>query len=206
MRVGSQRGLFTLRRRVQVGVSASNEPKFIWQDWRPDIFSEVSVKRGKEQFDPVAKKRYSEDVWLFRTRYDEVAGVDATMKIAHEENVYDIKAILPDGQKQWDCVIEATLVDGSLGGKALKVEIKSFIDQGVVGNAYGPLAIDVEGGSGPYQFSGDVGAPGLSLDAETGKITGTPTEPGEFAVSISVIDAAGTVEMLPVFNITVEVA
>src|SRR3546814_2213389 len=81
-------------------------------DWSSDVCS-------SDLFDPVGRKRYSEDIWQFRTRYDEVKGLDATMKIFHEGNTYDIKAILPDGQSRWDCVIEATVQDGALGGKPL---------------------------------------------------------------------------------------
>lgn len=205
MRIGSQRGIFTLRRRVQVGVTASNEPNFIWQDWRPDIFCEVSVKRGKEQFDPIAKKRYSEEVWQFRTRYDEIVGIDATMKIAHEGNSFDIKAIMPDGQRHWDCLIEATVTDGALGGPALTIAITSFIDLGVVGSAY-QLQIEASGGAAPYQFdvaSGSV--PGLEIDG-AGLISGTPTTAGSFPLSIQVTDSTGATETLPSFEIVVEAA
>lgn len=206
MRIGSQRAIFTLRRRVQLGVTESNDPKFVWQDWRPDIFCEVSTKRGKEQFDPVGKKRYSEDIWQFRTRYDEVVGIDATMKIFHEGNLYDIKAILPDAQMHWDCLIEATLVDGALGGEPLTPAITDFIEIGIVGEAYSGLQIAVSGGAGPYTFSAESGmmVPGLSIDGATGSIAGTPTTAGTFPISIEVVDSSGARETLPTFEITVE--
>ncbi|TCU34162.1 phage head completion protein [Rhizobium azibense] len=208
MRIGGQWNLMTVQRRVQIGTTAANEPNFVWQNWRPDIFCEVTVKRGKEQFDPVGKKRYSEDVWQFRTRYDEVRGLDATMKIVHEGNTYDIKAILPDGQKQWDCVIEAVLQDGALGGKALIVAITDFIELGIVGEAFPALQINASGGTSPYSFTAESGmmVPGLSINAGTGSITGTPTNAGTFPVSIEVVDAAGARETLPTFDITVEEA
>jgi hypothetical protein len=208
MRIGSQRNLMTVQRRIQMGTNAANEPNFVWQDWRPDIFCEVSVKRGKEQFDPIGAKRYSEDVWQFRTRYDEVRGLDAAMKIVHEGNIYDIKAILPDGQKQWDCVIEATIQDAALGGKPLTAAITMLIADGIVGQVYESLTIEVSGGSAPFIFTAESGmmAPGLSLDPGTGVLAGTPMFAGTFPISIQISDAAGSIETLPTFDIVVEAA
>lgn len=207
MRIGSQRGIFTLQRRVQVGVTASNEPNFVWTDWRPEIFCEVTVKRGKEWFNPTGNVRLSEDVWQFRTRYDEVLGIDASMRIFHENNYYDIKAILPDGQYHRDCIIEATLQDGALGGKPLMVAITRFIDPGIVGEEYIGLQIDVSGGTAPYTFIAESGSlpPGLALSA-SGLISGAPIVAGTFPVSMDVVDADGSRETLPTFNLVIEEA
>lgn len=207
MRIGSQRGLFTLQRKVQVGVTEALEPNFVWQDWRPDVFVEVTVKRGKEFFDPNGNKRINEDVWQFRTRYDEVLGVDAAMQIVHEGNVYDIKAILPDGQYHRDCVIEATLQDGALGGRPLSVAITGIIGTGVVGNTYAGLQIEASGGVGPYSFIAESGSlpPGLTLSA-SGVISGTPTLAGTFPLSVDVVDGNGDTDTLPTFNLVVEEA
>jgi head-tail adaptor len=206
MRIGGQHNLMTVRRRVQVGTNAANEPVFVWQDWRPDVFCEVTVKRGKEQFDPVGKKRYSEDIWQFRTRYDEVRGLDSTMTITHEGNVYDIKAILPDGQRRNDCVIEATLQDGALGGLPLLIQIKSTIWEGMVGQPYDPLPVDVTGGVAPYIFTAESGTlpPGLTIDPTSGIISGDPIVAGTYQVSVQVSDAEGSIETLPTFNIVIE--
>lgn len=207
MRIGSQRGLFTLQRKVQVGVTEAFEPNWVWQDWRPDVFVEVTVKRGKEFFDPNGNRRINEDVWQFRTRYDEVLGVDAAMQIVHENNVYDIKAILPDGQYHRDCVIEATLQDGALGGKPLTVAITSIIEAGVVGEAYAGLEIEASDGTAPYSFIAESGSlpPGLTLSA-SGLISGTPTLAGSFPVSVDVVDGNGDIATLPAFTIVIEEA
>ena len=205
MRIGSQRNLFTLQRRVQVGVTVALEPNWVWQDWRPDIFCEVTVKRGKEWFDPNGNKRLSEDVWQFRTRYDEVLGISADMQIVHENNVYDIKALLPDGQYHRDIIIEATLQDGAVGGEALTAAITSFIETGIVGDVYAGLQIEAVGGRTPYSFVVESGClpPGLAIDA-TGLISGTPTVAGVYPVSVDVVDADGARDTLPTFNIEIE--
>lgn len=207
MRIGSQRGLFTLQRKVQVGVTEALEPNWVWQDWRPDVFVEVTVKRGKEWFDPNGNKRLSEDVWQFRTRYDEVFGIDAAMQIVHENNVYDIKAILPDGQFHRDCVIEATLQDGVLGGRPLSAAITSTIVKGIVGEAYAGLQIEASGGVEPYSFIAESGSlpPGLTLSA-SGLISGTPTLVGSFSVSVDVVDGNDNIDTLPAFNLVIEEA
>lgn len=205
MRIGSQRNLFTLQRRVQVGLTVAFEPNWVWQDWRPDIFCEVTVKRGKEWFDPNGNKRLSEDVWQFRTRYDEVLGISADMQIVHENNVYDIKALLPDGQYQRDIVIEATLQDGAVGGRALTAAITSFIEPGIVGEGYTGLQIEAAGGRAPYSFVVESGSlpPGLAINA-SGLISGTPTVAGTYPVSVDVVDADGAHDTLPTFNIVIE--
>lgn len=60
--------------------------------------------------------------------------------------------------------------------------------------------ISATGGSTPYTFAVTSGAlpPGLSLDAETGDITGTPRAVSDYAFSITVTDANGFAAALPV--------
>ncbi len=53
-------------------------------------------------------------------------------------------------------------------------------------------AIPVLGGTPPYEWTLDEALPtGLSLDADTGQISGTATEPGEWDRTVTVTDAAG---------------
>jgi head-tail adaptor len=204
MRIGSHHGIFTIQRQVQVGIDKLNSPNFVWMDWRADIFCEVEVRRGKEQFDPAANIRFSEEVWRFRTRYDEVVGIDASMQILHEGSVFNIKAVMPDGQKQIDCIVECVVQDAVLGGKPLAIAIKQQIAAGTNGQAYS-LAVIADGGTAPYVFSLDSGTlpTGLSLNASTGMIMGTLAAVGNFAPVIKVADAAGDVAMLPPIEITV---
>src|SRR5690606_19021283 len=75
-----------------------------------------------------------------------------------------------------------------------------------VGEAYS-VQLTVSGGSAPYQWSTSAGQlpDGLSLDAGTGAITGTPGTAGDFAATIHVTDAVNATGELPV-TITVQPA
>jgi head-tail adaptor len=207
MRIGSQRNLITIQRRVQLGVSKANEPNFVWQDWRADISCEVDVRRGKEQFDVSSKQRYSEEVYRFRTRYDEVLGADAAMRVSHEGQLFDIKAILPDGQRHWDCIIECTLQDGKLQPAPLSMSIFTEIYEGKVGVVYSGITATAAGGTAPYTFSLKSGSvPGLTLSPSTGTLSGTPSTAGTFPIEIQVTDDASAVDVLPIFDLIVEAA
>ncbi|HEY3480055.1 MAG TPA: trypsin-like serine protease [Streptomyces sp.] len=59
-----------------------------------------------------------------------------------------------------------------------------------VGKAAG-LALRASGGTTPYRWSSTALAPGLSLNAATGVISGTPTTPDSRQVTVTVTDAAG---------------
>ena len=63
---------------------------------------------------------------------------------------------------------------------------------GTVGNAYGPVQLNAQGGVEPYTWSWAPAIPGLSLDPRTGQILGTPTTAGDYSVTITVQDATGS--------------
>jgi choice-of-anchor A domain-containing protein len=68
----------------------------------------------------------------------------------------------------------------------------SSVTSGEVGVAFNSGAMTVTGGSAPYTFSVSGTLPaGLSLNASTGAVTGTPTAAGSF--SIKVTDAKGAI-------------
>ncbi|MER9768875.1 putative Ig domain-containing protein [Mesorhizobium sp. M0189] len=205
MRAGALRQLLTIQRKVQVGTSALNEPNMVWQDWLVDIFCEVTVRRGREHFDVQTKQRFSEDVWLFRVRYDEIVGLDPTMQILHADMKFDIRSPRPDAQFGRDCVIECTVQNALLGAAPLSISITELISDGVVGQPYGGFTITANGGQAPYSFIEESGSlpPGLFLDSSTGAVAGTPASAGEFSVDIQVNDAAGAHAALPAFLITV---
>lgn len=75
---------------------------------------------------------------------------------------------------------------------ALSVTSSGSLSSGVVGTSYS-ASLSAAGGTGPYTWSVAGGSlpGGLSLDAATGQITGTPTAAGTFAFSVQVRDANG---------------
>ncbi|BCH33127.1 hypothetical protein MesoLjLc_50570 [Mesorhizobium sp. L-8-10] len=204
MRSGALRNVLTIQRKIQVGVTDLNAPNFLWQDWRTP-FCEVTVRRGREHFDPQTKQRYSEDVWHFRVRYTEVIGADATMRISFEGMLFDIKSVRPDAQYRQDCIVECTIQDFFLESRALSIAIKEAIPAGTVGVAYGGFTVTAVGGTAPYTFVEESGTlpPGLSIDPSTGAVSGTPLTAGAYSVDIQVTDADGTIATLPAFTITI---
>lgn len=205
MRAGALRQLLTIQRKVQIGTTVLNEPNMVWQDWLVDLFCEVTVRRGREHFDVQSKQRFSEDVWLFRVRYDEIVGLDPTMQILHADMKFDIRSPRPDAQFGRDCVIECTVQNALLGAAPLSIAITEFISDGVVGEPYPGFTIAASGGQAPYSFIEESGSlpQGLSLNPSTGAVTGTPAVPGVFSVDVQVGDAAGAFAILPAFPITV---
>lgn len=197
MRGGALRNLLTIQRKVQVGVTSMNEPITVWEDWRVDVPCEVEVRRGREHF--ANNQRFSEEIWRFRVRYDEAIGLDASMQITHEGMTFDIKAPLPDGQRHADFIIEATVQDSVIGGKPLTIGILTEIYSPYVGTVYEGFTVTASGGSPAYVISllsGDLPT-GLTLNASTGEVAGTPSAAGTFYPTFQVEDAAGDVARLP---------
>lgn len=203
MRTGALRNLLTIQRKVQVGVTAINEPVMVWQDWRVDVPCEVEVRRGREHF--ANQQRYSEEIWRFRTRYDEAIGLDTSMRILHEGMTFDIKAPLPDGQRRADVIIECTVQDSVIGGKPLTIGIMEMVPAGTLAQVYAGFKVTVSGGVAPYTISVDTGAlpTGLAVNASTGAVTGTPTAAGTFNPVFKAVDATGDTVRLPAITMTV---
>lgn len=72
--------------------------------------------------------------------------------------------------------------------------------------ALSPFTISATGGTTPYTFSA-IGLPtGVSIDIDTGIVSGTPTQSGEFDVSFEVVDADSTlVTGASLFHITSDI-
>lgn len=72
------------------------------------------------------------------------------------------------------------------------VDLAAIADQsGTVGTAVN-LAVSASGGVAPYAFSATGLPAGLSINASTGAITGTPTAAATSSVTVTVRDSAGT--------------
>lgn len=204
MRAGCLRGLITIQRPIVMGSSSNVNftENVVWDNWRIDVPCEIEVRRGREHFDSTTRQRYSEDVWIFRVRYDEVIGISSDMRVVYEGNEYDIKSRRADIKNRRDVLIECTIQDDALDGKALTGSIRWHIFPGFVGEQYEGVTVTAEGGTAPYSFAADGLPPGLSIN-QSGIIGGTPTQAGTFSVTVTISDAADTMT-LPAFDIVVD--
>lgn len=206
MYTGGLNHALTIERKVQVGTSTLGDPIYVWQTFVEPL-AEVTVRRGREHFSEATKQRYSEDVWHFRCHYHDVIGINATMRVVDEDDQYfDIKSIRPDAEDRQDCIIECTLQDSTLGAAALMGFIDEEIANGTVRTAYAGFTVKATGGTSPYTFavtSGTLPA-GLSLNASTGAISGTPTTAGtSSSIVITVTDADDDTHALPAISIVI---
>lgn len=77
---------------------------------------------------------------------------------------------------------------------------------GFQGVAYPPFAVNVSGGTPPYTFTSTL-PPGLTFDATTLTVSGTPTASGLFPISIAVTDSApGVLQQTREYTCTISIA
>lgn len=62
------------------------------------------------------------------------------------------------------------------------------LPQGTVGQAYGPVQLQAQGGVSPYAWSATGLPPGLTLSS-AGVLAGTPTQAGNFAAVLTATDS-----------------
>lgn len=81
------------------------------------------------------------------------------------------------------------------------LNIYGSVNDGTQDSAYGGFTPTVVGGTGPYTFAISAGAlpGGLSLNASTGAVTGTPTTPGQYSFTIRVTDNVAATDTLVVY-------
>ncbi|RUU38025.1 hypothetical protein EN883_15595 [Mesorhizobium sp. M7A.F.Ca.AU.002.06.1.1] len=126
------------------------------------------------------------------------------MRIVHNGMNFDIKAPLPDGQFQRDCIIECTVQDSVIGPAPLSIAITEAIPDGQANVVFAGFSISCAGGSGTKVYSVSAGSlsTGLSLSSSTGLISGTPTTAGDYPVTFKVTDSSGNAS-LPSITLTI---
>jgi hypothetical protein len=83
-----------------------------------------------------------------------------------------------------------TSADGLIG-PVLKVS-NPVLAKGAVNQAYS-ATINVSGGTSPYTFTAETALPaGLTLNKQTGVISGTPTKKGTYTFMVKIADSAAT--------------
>lgn len=70
------------------------------------------------------------------------------------------------------------------------------LPEGVVGQTYGPVQLQVENGVPPYTWNWTGAVPGLTLEPTSGVLSGTPTQAGDFQCTFTVTDSAGNTDQL----------
>src|ERR1700683_35398 len=98
-------------------------------------------------------------------------------------------------------ILMVVLATGLAAGQALQVQ--PVPAQGAIVGQTATLSLAATGGIQPYTWhvaSGDL-PPGLKLHPHSGKIDGTPTTPGDYRVTVVVVDSS-----IPKFQIQTDVS
>lgn len=95
----------------------------------------------------------------------------------------------------------------TINNPGLQIVTLSPLPGGVAGTAYGPVTLVASGGNGNYTWSVATGSslpPGLSINAGTGAISGTPSAAGVFLFTLQVDDTdPNTAAVTRQFSLTV---
>lgn len=90
-------------------------PAITWVPFvTPDPNANVFIKRGGEQFKNGVS--YSADVAVFTFRYEDVVGINTTMRLSLEGQLYEIKSILPDLMKHESTIVDAVIYNAQQKG------------------------------------------------------------------------------------------
>ena len=108
MLAGQLRDLITIQSRTAGTPAALGEPVYTWATF-VTAYAMIQARRGGEKFDADKGERYSETIYWFTVRREDVVGVMTTMRISFDSQLYDIKDIRPDDNMRDAVTIEATL-------------------------------------------------------------------------------------------------
>jgi len=94
--------------------------------------------------------------------------------------------------------VEVTVTDawGVITKKPYTIVITGYgittesLPPGTVDDTY-TVPVEVTGGTGPYTWTATGLPPGLTIDPNTGVISGVPTDPGAYTVVVTVVDSEG---------------
>ncbi|MCB1225566.1 MAG: putative Ig domain-containing protein, partial [Verrucomicrobiales bacterium] len=104
----------------------------------------------------------------------------------------------PTADGSFNTVITVTDANGCVGEGTITISIgcnsltltPSSLSAGTVGSAYGPVVFSQTGGTGAVTWSKTGTLPaGLSFDAGTATLSGTPTEAGSFSLTVTATDS-----------------
>jgi len=110
---GELREYVTFQKKTAGAPTALGEPTYTWSTFC-NAYANVSARGGGEKFDDPKGERYSETVYQFLMRRDDVAGIDATMRISFDGQLYDIRDVRPDDNRREAVVVQATLQNVTL--------------------------------------------------------------------------------------------
>lgn len=113
MRGGKLRAEVQILHKVEGATDEYGVPSITWATF-VTANAHVYLKRGGEQFKNGVS--YSEDVAVFTFRYEDVDGLNSTMRISFEGQIYEIKAVLPDLLKHRSTIVDAVIYNAEQGG------------------------------------------------------------------------------------------
>lgn len=114
MNSGDLRHVIRIEEPYVSSTGRANEPLTAWRKWR-DAYADIRNAPGREYYQQgpnypstIGQTR-SEQIFRFHCRYFDVLGVQPTMRIRFENQVYDITDIQTDNRMLSETVIEARL-------------------------------------------------------------------------------------------------